>query len=30
MSNMWPTYPRSNLTFEYGKGGYLFEANGDQ
>lgn len=30
MSNILPTYPRSNLTFEYGKGSYLFEANGDQ
>ena len=30
MSNILPTYPRSNLTFEYGKGSYLFEANGGQ
>ena len=30
MTNILPTYPRSNLTFEYGKGSYLFEANGDQ
>ena len=30
MSNILPTYPRSNLTFEFGKGSYLFEANGDQ
>ena len=30
MSNILPTYPRSNLTFEYGNGSYLFEANGDQ
>jgi len=30
MSNILPTYPRSNLTFEYGKGSYLFEANGDK
>ena len=30
MSNILPTYPRSNLTFEYGKGSYLFESNGDQ
>ena len=30
MTNILPTYPRSNLTFEYGKGSYLFEANGGQ
>ena len=30
MTNILQTYPRSNLTFEYGKGSYLFEANGDQ
>ena len=30
MSNVLPTYPRSDLTFEYGKGSYLYEANGDQ
>jgi acetylornithine/N-succinyldiaminopimelate aminotransferase len=30
MSNILPTYPRSNLTFEYGKGSYLFEVSGDQ
>tara|TARA_B100000780_G_scaffold64521_1_gene42229 strand:- start:12642 stop:13808 length:1167 start_codon:yes stop_codon:yes gene_type:complete len=30
MSNILPTYPRSNLTFEYGEGSYLFEANGDK
>jgi acetylornithine/N-succinyldiaminopimelate aminotransferase len=30
MSNVLPTYPRSNLTFDYGEGSYLFEANGDK
>ena len=30
MSNVLPTYPRSNLTFEYGQGSYLYESSGDQ
>ena len=30
MSNVLPTYPRSNLTFEYGQGSYLYEAGGDK
>tara|TARA_B110000261_G_scaffold163411_1_gene209399 strand:+ start:1365 stop:2531 length:1167 start_codon:yes stop_codon:yes gene_type:complete len=30
MTNVLPTYPRSNLTFDYGEGSYLYEANGDK
>ena len=30
MSNVLPTYPISNLTFEYGQGSYLYESSGDQ
>ena len=28
MSNILPTYPRSNLTFTHGRGSYLYDVNG--
>ena len=30
MSNILPTYPRSSLTFAYGKGSYLYDINGEK
>ena len=30
MSNILPTYPRSNLTFTHGRGSYLYDVNGDK
>ena len=30
MTNILPTYPRSNLEFTHGKGCYLYDLNGDE